>query len=52
MHGKKILWQGLMTLHDELLDPATLGRLVERATRQESTLEELRLTQAGKLLQQ
>lgn len=49
VHAKGLLWRALVELDDSRLDRADLHRLVERADAQRAELEELRLTQLGKL---
>ncbi|MFZ2260497.1 MAG: hypothetical protein WAV52_07120 [Luteococcus japonicus] len=50
VHGKGLLWKGLVQLNDQRLDLAELEELARRADHQEATLEELRRSQLGKLL--
>lgn len=52
VHGKGLLWRGLIALDDERLDTAELKRLADRADAQREELDRLRLTQVSKLHQE
>ncbi|MDO5499216.1 MAG: hypothetical protein Q4F67_05995 [Propionibacteriaceae bacterium] len=49
--GKALGWELLLQVEDRRLDHDQLALLLERAQAQRAQLEELRLSQAGKLLQ-
>lgn len=51
VHGKGLLWKGLIALADERLDQAELERLADRADAQREELNQLRLDQLHKLRQ-
>lgn len=52
VHAKGLLWRALETLHDERLDLAEIQRLADRADRQRTELDRLRLGQVEKLRQE